>query len=473
MMKTPKLPALLFLSPLLLAGVATFSRAEVKPDYLFSSHMVLQQQMPCPVFGTADPGESVSVQLDSQPAVTATADSSGAWKATLPPLTADGGKPHTLTITGKNTVKLDDVLIGEVWVASGQSNMERGFDKGADFMNVPEIRIQDGALGGASGGFPRKGAPAAAPVAPVAPGEDTTWKVCSSETAVHFSEVAFYFAQRLNKELGVPVGLINRSKGSTPIAAFMPPPANGPLYVRWIKALQPFAIRGVIWYQGEANRDDGLKYAAKQQTMIEGWRQAWGLDFSFYIVQIAPFTGYTTRYDIPSLWEAQLEGLKIPKVGVVITNDTAGSMTNMHPGNKDKVGQRLAGWALAKDYGKTGFEYSSPMYKSMTVQGSTLRLSFAHAAGLKTSNGGPLTGFEIAGADGKYVPATATIDGETVVVQAPGVTPTMARYDWENTPHGNLVNGADLPSSAFHTDDWQGGTGDENSSSASTPTATP
>ncbi len=441
-------PGFLVLFTLLLLEGAVPILADVKPDYLFSSHMVLQQQMPCPVWGTADPGEKVSVQLDAQPAVTADADSTGAWKVTLGPLTADS-KPHTLTISGKNTITLDDVLIGEVWVASGQSNMEKGLGKTSDEMNLPNFRFQNGA-----------GTPAAASAASASADSGTAWQVCTPQSVGNFSAVAFYFAERLNKELSVPIGVINRSKGSTPIEAFMPP--NGHLYTSWIKQLQPFAIRGVIWYQGEANRNDGVKYAPKQQAMIEGWRKDWGLNFSFYIVQIAPFKGYTDKYDIPHLWEGQLAGLKIPKVGVVIINDTAGAMNNMHPGNKDKVGQRLAGWALAKDYGKTGFEYSSPMYKDMKVEGSTIRLSFAHAAGLKTSDGQPPTGFEIAGADGQFVPATAAIDGETVVVQAPGVTaPVKARYGWNNTPQVTLFNGAGLPMPSFHTDDWIGGTGDE------------
>ena len=428
--------------PLLLSASPP-ARAEVRLPHVFGSHMVLQQGMPVPVWGWADPGEKVTVRLDDRTA-SAEPDAQGAWRVILEPLKADG-RAHSLTVSGKNTVTLEDVLIGEVWIGSGQSNMDYGLGKEAGARAAqPEIRLLS--------------VPPESSKKPV-PDVKAEWQSSASGGLSNFSAVLYYFGQNLHGELKVPVGLIKAARGSTAIERFLPPPKPGDLYNGTIAPLQPFAMRGVIWYQGEANRADGLAYAPKQRALIEGWRKAWGREFPFYLVQIAPFTGYTDKYDIPSLWEAQLTGLKMPHVGVAVINDTAGQMANIHPGNKDKVGQRLAAWALAGDYGRTGLEYCSPMYKAMQVEGGKVRLFFSHARGLKTSDGKPPTEFTIAGADGKYVPARATIDGETVVVEAAEVAaPVKVRYAWRNTPAVTLVNGAGLPSSAFHSDDWQGGT---------------
>ncbi len=396
---------------------------------VFGSHMVLQSDLPLTVWGSADPGEQVTVTFDQHSAI-AIPDAKGQWRVTLPAPSSDG-KAHTLSAKGSTAMVLEDILIGEVWLGSGQSNMARGGAKVGEAGRLPGIRLM----------------------------RDDGWVPCSPETAEAFSTVLFYFGQRLHQELKVPIGLINESRGSKPIEAFLPPPKPGGLYTTLIAPLQPLSLRGVLWYQGEANREDGLAYAPKLQALIEGWRRAWGRDFSFYLVQIAPFTGYTDKYDIPSLWEAQLSGLTLPKTGVAVITDTAGTMTNIHPGGKDKVGQRLAGWALAKDYGRTDLEYCGPLFTTLAIEGAHLRIAFSHAKGLKTSDGGPLGEFEVAGKDGVFVHATATIEGESVVVEAAQVpAPVKARYAWRNTPIVTLVNGAGLPCSAFHTDDWHGGT---------------
>ena len=197
------------------------------------------------------------------------------------------------------------------------------------------------------------------------------------------------------------------------------------------RALKPFAIRGALWYQGESAvfAQDRLKYAGKMKALIEGWRQAWGYDFPFYFVQLPPCRGYPAG-ELPYLWEAQVASLKIPGTGMVVTTDLAGKAKVIHPKNKAGVGNRLALLALAKDYGKKDLAYSGPLYKAMKIEGGKIRLSFAHAGGdLKSRDGRPLTEFEIAGADGKFVPAQAAIDSDTVVVQAKEVaTPTQARF---------------------------------------------
>ena len=204
----------------------------------------------------------------------------------------------------------------------------------------------------------------------------------------------------------------------------------------------------------------GLKYADKMKALIEGWRKVWGYDFPFYFVQIAPYAGY--KASLPDLWEAQVASLKIPGTGMAVTTDLVENIKDIHPQNKFDVGNRLALWALAKEYGKTDLVYSGPLFKAMKVEGSKIRLSFAHVGGgLKSRDGKPLTEFEIAGADGKFVPAEATIDGDTVVVEAKEVaTPTQARFGWRNVANPNLVNKEGLPASPFQTNNWQGGTGE-------------
>lgn len=419
---------------------------ELKAASVFGSHMVLQQGMPCPVWGWADPGEKISVQFDAQN-VTAQTDNKGDWRVNLEPLNADG-KPHTLTIKGKTTITFDDVLIGEVWLGSGQSNMAYAVGKGADAStHFPEIRLLQ---------IPQKLEKKPAQTV------EATWQVCAPETVGGFSAALFYFGQKIHGEIKVPIGLINSSRGSTAIQQFMPPPKSGPLYNGSIAPLVPFAMRGTLWYQGEANvqQGHGLSYAEMLKTMIEGWRKEWGSEFSFYIVQLAPLKNYKPEA-LPPVWEAQTAMLKLPKTGMCLTLDLAGSMTAIHPGDKKNVGLRLALWALAKDYGHKDVEFSGPLFKAAKVEGKHIRVSFSHSAGLKARDGKELTEFEIAGADGKYVPAKATLDGEAVLVESADVgTPASVRFAWSDAPSPNLINGAGLPAAAFHSDNWTGGTGE-------------
>jgi len=197
------------------------------------------------------------------------------------------------------------------------------------------------------------------------------------------------------------------------------------------------------------------------QALIEGWRKVWGYEFPFYFVQLAPWSGYGPG-SLPPLWEAQVASLKIPGTGMAVTTDIVHNIGDIHPRNKFEVGNRLALWALAKDYGKKDLVYSGPLYKAMKVEGDKIQLSFAHVGGgLKSRDGKPLTEFEIAGADGNFVPAEATIDGDTVVVQGKDVAaPAQARFGWRNVANPNLINKEGLPASPFQTNDWQGGTGE-------------
>jgi len=439
-------------SLLLVASSVPQAQADVKLPKVIGSHMVLQRDRPLPIWGWADPGEEVTVKLDDATA-TAKADEQGDWKVVLPAVKADG-KAHGMTISGKNKIELEDILIGDVWVGSGQSNMEWGLGGSHNAKEaIPaatdaQIRLLQ---------VDKVQAPQAAKDV-----NSQGWKVCSPQTVPGFSGVLYFFGQRLRKDLGVPVGLVNSSWGGSRIEPWtVAEGKGGGMYNGMIAPVKPFAIRGTIWYQGESNMGNGLMYAEKMKALIEGWRRVWGCDFPFYFVQIAPYAGYKPGA-LPPLWEAQVASLKIPGTGMAVTTDLVENLRDIHPKNKFDVGNRLALWALAKEYGKKELVYSGPLYKSMKIDGGKIRLSFAHVGGgLKSRDGKPLSEFQVAGADGKFVPAEAAIDGDTVVVEAKEVaTPAQARFGWRNEANPNLVNKEGLPASPFQTNNWQGGTGD-------------
>jgi len=487
--------------------------ADVALHPLFSSNMVLQRNAAVPVWGTAAPGERISISIAGQTA-SAAADGAGAWRVSLKPMAAGG--PHTMTVAGANTLTLANVLVGEVWICSGQSNMAwttgQALNAEAELAaaEYPSIRL-----------FSVPTRPSESPQASLA----GSWAVCSPATVRGFSAVAYFFGRDLHKALNVPVGLVRTCVGGTPAEAWTPlpaleaEPAMKPLLDRWqatlaaypeakkkhdermeawkteaekakaegkaaprppaappgplsphrpanlyngmVAPLVPFAVAGAIWYQGESNLGQGLKYFEKMKALIEGWRGIWGYEFPFYFVQLAPFGSYVATPMGP-LWEAQAASLKIPGTGMAVTTDLVDNIKDIHPKNKLDVGNRLALWALAKTYGKAGIVYSGPLYKSMAVEGNKVRLSFAHVgSGLKSRDGKPLSDFEIAGADGKFVPAEAAVDGASIVVQSKEVAePKQVRFGWSNTANPNLINAEGLPASPFQTKDWQGGTGE-------------
>jgi sialate O-acetylesterase len=439
----------------LILSVADSSRADVKLPSVLGSHMVLQRDMPLPIWGWAGPGEAVKVRLDEQTAETR-ADKEGNWKVELSPVKADG-KSHRLVVEGKNTIELEDILFGEVWLGSGQSNMEwqlvntHGASEAIAAAKHSQIRLFH---------VPK--------IQQKTPAKDVqaSWKACEPATVPTFSAVLYYFGQRLQAELKVPVGLINDAWGGSPIEPWtVGEKQNGGMYNGMIAPVIPFALRGVIWYQGETNtmQKNGLAYYDKMRALIEGWRRAWGRDLSFYFVQIAPWDGRYEPGQLPALWEAQVASLKIPHTGMVVTTDLVDNIKDIHPRNKGDVGQRLALWALAKDYGRRQLVYSGPLFRSLKIEGDKARVEFSHVGGgLKSRDGKPLAEFEIAGADGKFVPAEAVIDGDSVVVHAKDVTaPTQVRFGWRTLANPNLSNLAGLPASPFQSNNWQGGTGEE------------
>lgn len=444
----------------ILAGVTallltTVAQADVKLPSVLNSHMVLQRDVPLPIWGWADAGEAVTVTVGDN-SQKATADTAGKWQVTLPAMKADG-KSHSIKISGNNTIELKDVLVGEVWIGSGQSNMEwrmtstQNAGDAIKAANHPNIRL-----------FHVKKVQKPQPADDV---EVTAhWSACTKDSIPAFSAVLYYYGRKLHEELDVPVGLINSSWGGSPIEPWtIKDGQSGGMYNGMIAPLQPFAVRGSIWYQGETNviRKNGLTYYQKMQDLIEGWRAAWKSDLPFYFVQIAPWSGRYEPGQLPALWEAQAASLKIPHTGMAVTTDLVDNIADIHPRNKLDVGNRLARWALAKTYGKKDVVYSGPLFKSAKVDGSSISVGFAHAGGLKSRDGKPLSEFQIAGADGEFHKATAKIDGETIVVASDAVAePKVVRFGWHKVANPNLINGAGLPASPFQTSDWQGGTGE-------------
>ena len=490
--------------------------ADVRLPSVIDSNMVVQQDITIPVWGWAERGEHITVEFVGG-RVGTRANADGSWMVKLPAIKAGG--PYDMTVQGRNKIRLTNILVGEVWVCSGQSNMEMGIELVSDARseissaNYPRIRLLK---------LPKQ--TAAGPVHDI----DAQWRVCSPETVSMgnwggFSAAAYFFGRHLHKTLDVPVGIIDTSWGGTRIepwtpregfaqvpklkdilakiddtnAAYkktitatvgslrqwietaekafveggpIPVPDDAPLkqvrhftqptllYNAMVHPLVPFAIRGAIWYQGESNCGEGMLYYEKMKALIGGWRQVWGQgDFPFYYVQLAPCSYYRkSPTALPELWEAQTAALSIPNTGMAVTHDTVDDMGDIHPKNKQQVGRRLALWALAKTYGYSDIVYSGPLYKSMSIEGNKVRISFDHvASGLTSYDSGRLDDFEIAAADRKFVKAKAEIAGDAVVVSSDAVAaPVAVRYGWNQTAQPNLINKEHLPASPFRTDNW-------------------
>ncbi|OHB75069.1 MAG: hypothetical protein A2W31_04880 [Planctomycetes bacterium RBG_16_64_10] len=455
------------LTLVLLLLTATSAVADVKLARVFADHMVLQRDQPLPVWGWAEAGEQITVSLAGVQTM-ATANGDGKWMAKLAPLPAGG--PHQMVVAGKNTVTLSDVLIGEVWVCSGQSNMQWSLrqatkaDAEIAAADHPRLRF-----------FSVQRVPADTPQADC----QGSWAVSSAATAGDFSAVGYFFARHLLQQLDVPIGMLHTSWGGTLCEAWTSDEAlrtdpnfraildrratvEGPqnrassLYNGMLAPLVPYAIRGAIWYQGESNVSRAHQYRSLFPTMIRDWRKAWGEgDFPFLYVQLAPFRyqGQDQR-SCAELWEAQLMTLALPNTGMAVTVDIA-DVRDIHPKNKQDVGRRLALWALAKSYGKE-LVCSGPLYRSMQVSGNAIRVAFDHVGGgLVALDGKPLRDFAIAGADQQFLAASATIEGDQVVVRSQAVPqPAAVRYGWYDAAEPNLGNQAGLPASPFRTDYW-------------------
>ena len=486
-----------------LTSASVNSRAEVTLPKILSSHMVLQRGRPIHLWGWADPGEQVKATLQGATASTK-ADDIGHWSLYLPPEQAGG--PYQLTIAGTNSIVLDDVLIGDVWFASGQSNMQlplMGFPGSAVVTNgeeeirnanQPNLRLLH---------IPDKASPY--------PQQDqaASWTLCTPETAASFSAAAYFFGREIASREHVPVGLIDSSWGGTPAEAWVSMDSLGadaslmPVFAEWAQASDDYVddplriakekreddaaraagkplpvrntwhpdldswdpawlfngmiapainypIKGVIWYQGEANTsiERASMYERIFPALIQDWRKQWQEgDFPFLYVQIASYeAGPIEHWAI--VREAQRRTLSVTNTAMAVTIDI-GNRTNVHPADKQDVGARLALAARALAYGEQ-VEYSGPNFRQTSIDDGQIRVWFDHASSGLVAKGGPLTGFEIAGEDGKFVPAAARIDGKSVAVSSSEVPdPKYVRYGWANFPTVNLFNQAGLPASPF------------------------
>ena len=463
---------------------ATPGPADVRLPRVLQSHMVLQRHSQVRIWGWAEPDETVTVTADwINEKTTTTAGAEGTWQVTLQ--TTEAGGPHVITVAGRNTITLDDVLFGEVWLASGQSNMEMplvrvsgaytGIRDSAQEVadaDYPQIRLFQ--VGNFSSKEPSDDVQHGITMYGIPPAK-CTWEACSPQTIPNFAATAYFFARTLHQELKVPIGIIDSSWGGTSAETWTPasglknlnyetelklaetspqkPDQKIPtrLYNGMIHPLRRVKIKGAIWYQGEGNAGRADRYRELFSTMITEWRRVFNNDFSFYFVQIAPFNygGVNAAY----LREAQQQTLSLPKTGMAVTMDI-GNLTDIHPKNKQEVGRRLAIWALAKDY-ESDITYAGPVYRDATYQNGQARISFDHATGgLKTRDGKTPSHFQIAGGDGAFHPATVVIDGEQLVVSSEKVaTPAAVRYGFTSVATPNLMNSAGLPASPFRTDD--------------------
>lgn len=553
----PSIPAKLITKSFVLASIfclAPLARAEVKLNALFGDHMVLQRDLPVPVWGMADPGEKVTVGFAGQEAGT-TADAGGRWKVEFKPLAASA-ESRDLTVSGTNTLTVRDVVVGDVWLAGGQSNMGSPMSSGSAANALPEAN--DPLLRF----FNVKKSVAPEPLASV----EGAWELTTPEAAKNFSAVAYFFARDIRKAEGVPVGVISAPWGGTPIQTWMsldslrkdPPIAKvladwekalakyqevkdkpelmaayredmkdwetnvGPAfkaalsayneqvsaakaagqpvppapkverpepdqpdpmampsaskrpstptisYNAMIAPLAPYSLRGIIWYQGEADGSRGLEYRTLFPRLIEGWREKWGNEIPFLYIQLPGC--YADNEPVSTKgWafvrEAQLQTLKLPATGMAVTSDI-GDPKEVHPDNKSFVGERLAKVGRKVVYGEN-IVASGPIYSGFQVEGDKVRVRFSEVGGGLCAGAAPwvakgvaplaadkLVGFYISGPDKKWVEAEAVIDGDSVVVSSPSVSaPAAVRYAWAAFPRANLYNKEGLPASPFRTDD--------------------
>lgn len=511
---------------MLLLTAAGLSRAAVALPNIFADHMVLQRDMKVPIWGSATPGEKVTVRFFGQSAI-ANANQRGQWMVQLAPMAASA-KVHTMRIlAGHSMIKLRDVLVGDVWLCSGQSNMEyplHGWFRGGNgrhavaHANYPLIRMIN--LPSVAAARPQHNFPVANPIL-------GKWNVCTPKTAQSFSAVGYFFGRDLQKQIHVPIGLIQSAWGGTRIQPWLPAvayrqtpslkkewlwlkgaEARYPTYQRqlmgymkmvrgWLKTagaqahagqyisdpirppqdpvagskqnptvifngriapLIPYALRGVLWYQGENNVGNGSRfYYGHLAALISSWRQLWHRRaMPFLLVQIAPFdyAQYSGNHlQEPKIWQAeQWAAQRLPDCGIVSTMD-ANSPDQGHPVNKRPVGYRLCQLALSMVYHVKGIHACSPMFQSMRLDGAFAIIHFSHVDGaLMSRNGKALNWFQIAGADGRFVIAKAKIHGSSVWVHAANVRhPIAVRFGWYDTAMPNLVSKSGLPAMPFQT----------------------
>lgn len=430
--------------------------------------MVLQQQSSVALWGWSSPSEKIFVTTswnNKTDSIVATRDAK--WKIMVQ--TPAAGGPYTITFRAGKVITLNNVMIGEVWVCSGQSNMEfNSFYGGStdiqpEFKNAPNNNIHFFLETRTTAQYPQDDC-------------QGQWTVCDSNTLKSFSQVAYFFGKKLNKELNVPIGLIEAAWGGTPAEVWTPaevvnsddtlresahkqnpsrgwPYWPGYAYNAMIAPVTNYNIAGALWYQGEGNTVAPNSYARLLTSMITSWRTAWHKDFPFYYVQIGPFTYGGKSGSL--LQEQQAKVMSLDNTGMVVITDLVPDTTNIHPPLKREVGERLSNWALAKTYHKSGFTYASPVYKSMDVKGNKATIAFENADDGLMVKGSSISQLYVAGNDKIFYPAEGKISGNKLIVWSDKVSdPVAVRFAFSSAAVGNLLAKNGLPVTPFRTDNW-------------------
>ncbi|GAB3985493.1 sialate O-acetylesterase [Spirosoma daeguense] len=444
------------------------SRAEVVLPSILASDMVLQKETDVALWGWANPTEKITITASwNATPISVTCAEDATWKIQL--RTPKAGGPYTISIKGSNTLLLNNILIGEVWLCSGQSNMGLNAaggvkDARAELSQAFNSNIRLFKMDKRSAKDPQNDVPG-------------SWRVCDSVSMKPFSSVGYFFGKNVHATLQVPIGLIDMSWGGSKIESWMPeslvmlypelrhsaqtmiktqwaPAKSGWLFNGMVSPVTSFAIAGVIWYQGESNRHYPPAYYQLMHLLVESWRGLWQQDFPFYYVQLAPYQ-YGGKYETALLRENQTKAMDIPKSGMVVTTDLVDNLDDIHPAYKKEVGNRLANWALSEHYGRSIGLYKSPQYQSMQVIGNTIRVTFDHAPNGLVMKGNELTEFEIAGANQRFEKAQARINGNMVEVWSERISkPIAVRFAFRDAPEPNLFSKEGLPVIPFRTNTW-------------------
>lgn len=458
-----------FLLLMLICFTAIAGTANIRLPNILGSHMVLQQKSSVKLWGWASPGEKIKIKVgwdDTSYEVQTASDAK--WQTEIK--TPEAGGSYSITLQGKNFIKLEDVLIGEVWVCGGQSNMEWSGDQNLqqskdEAPHATNNKIRLFYVPKSTSLFPQDNV-------------EAKWVVCSPEEMIHFSAIGYFFGKNLNEKLNTPIGLINSNWGGTPAETWTPeyvvnnntiikkgaeelkaapnwPHKTALAYNAMIYPLTNYSIAGAIWYQGESNTGTYYAYEQLFTGMIDAWRQQWNKNFPFYFVQIAPYT-YGFKNVGALLRETQTKSAMHPNTGMVVITDLIPDTTNIHPTLKKEVAKRLSDLALNETYGHKSISWQSPLYSSHTIEKDKIKIQFSNTSHGLISKGDKITSFEIAGADKVFLPAQVKIEGNNVLVYNKNIKSPMAvRFAFNNTAIPNLFNKEGLPVNLFRTDDWE------------------
>ncbi len=458
------------LSLLMLACfIALSGTANVRLPNILGSHMVLQQKSTVKLWGWAAPGEKISITVGwDNSTYQAQATNDAKWITEIK--TPAAGGSYTITLQGNNTIVLEDVLIGEVWVCGGQSNMEwsgtQNLQESKDEApNATNTKIRLFYVAKSTSAFPQENV-------------DGKWVVCAPEEMIKFSAIGYFFGKNLNQKMNIPIGLINSNWGGTPAETWAPeyvinndkiikrgseqlntsqgwPHKTALAYNAMIYPITNYAIAGAIWYQGESNVRTYYAYEKLFTGMIDSWRQQWNKNFPFYFVQIAPFA-YGFKNVGALLRETQTKSARHPNTGMVVISDLVPDTTNIHPTVKIEVAKRLSDLALNSTYGFTDIACQSPVYTTHSLEKDKIKIQFANAGNGLMVKGDKISSFEIAGEDKVFVAAQAKISGNSVIVSNKNIKiPVAVRFAFNNTATPNLFNKEGLPVNLFRTDDWE------------------